>query len=457
MKHLFWLLLAVLIFNSKSDLNAQLYYDNGRQICCGDSIISGKYRALGINPAHLGRTGRTQRSGGFLQVGGSLYGQGLDLGELLDATFSDDVLNDTLKQGILGRTNPQENFEYEARLSVNWMSFSYATEKLGGIAVGVQDRVNNTGLLPNDMISLLALGQNSSTFQNANSPAELNSAADGSRISYSHIRELRIGYGRRIMKVSAFSLYAGFTYNRIWGIGYLGAEVENGLYQGLSSFAALYDINFGQLNLRDPSDRNQLLSSAGNGSGFDIGVVMDFGEKLSLGASIVDVGNLKWKKDILESEINFGEVLDDLGDGIINSYNLSEEVGNLFDLVQSSPGQEFEVPLNTRMRLNTTFRLSRKVVLHGELLTPFNKDNLTYIDPEASVFHATATVSPIRMLRINSGAYYNGRYGWRMPLGISFGFRRNSLISLSTTDILTFFTNRSPLASLSISTIGLGG
>ena len=160
MKHLLWLLLAVLIFNSKSDLNAQLYYDNGRQICCGDSVLSGKYRALGINPAHLGRTGRIQRSGGFLQIGGSLYGQGLDLGELLDATFSDEVLSDTLKQGILGRTNPMENFEYEARLSVNWASFSYATEKLGGIAVGVQDRVNNTGLLPNDMISLLALGQN---------------------------------------------------------------------------------------------------------------------------------------------------------------------------------------------------------------------------------------------------------------------------------------------------------
>ncbi|MEM6803198.1 MAG: DUF5723 family protein [Bacteroidota bacterium] len=449
--------LFILILFGSLDLSAQMYLDNGRQICCGDSIISGKYRALGVNPAHLGRTARLQRSGGILQIGGSLYGQGLDLGELLDATFTENVLSDTLKEGILSRTNPQENFEYEGRLNINWISFSIASEKLGGIAVGIQDRWLNTGVLPNDAINLLALGQNSQVFQNASGASELGAVADGSRLSYSHVRELRIGYGRRMMKVGTFSLYGGFTYKRLWGIGYLGAQIENGLYEGVSSFAELYDINFGQLNLRDPGARNQLLSSAGGGSAFDIGIVMDIGEKLTLAASIVDVGNLTWKKDILESEIAFEEVIGDLGDGIINSYNLSEEVGNLFDLVQSEAGNEFEVPLNTRLRLNSSIRLSQKLILHAELLTPFDKDNVTYIDQDAAIFHATATLSPVKLFRINSGVYYSGRYGWRMPLGVSFGFRGKSMLSIATTDILTFFTNRSPLASLSISTIGLGG
>jgi hypothetical protein len=450
-------LLLLLVLGSSLGLSAQIYYDDARQICCGDSLLNGSYQALGINPAFLGQTIRTSASFGILQVGGNLYSEGLDKSELFELSFTDNFLSDSAKQALLATQEESDYFRHNANLNISWLAFSYTHPKIGGLAINVQDRWRSSSTIRNDFIGLLLRGTESQVYQQANSLDELVNVADGSDVYYQHLREVRVGYGRKLFALDEFTFYGGLTYKWLWGIGYFDAGVNEGNYAGSSAFSDLYRINYGQLNLQDPSMQRQLLDHAGTGSAFDLGLSVSFGKKLELAAAVIDWGGLNWEKEIVESRAPFGDIVDSIQSGLIDSYDFAEELGGLYNVVQAQPGASFRQNLQTRARFNALWRITKGLNVNANLILPLDQNRPTDLNVEKATAAAAITWAPIpKLLRLSTGVFYNGRYGTRLPLGVSFGWGRNGMISLSTTDILTWVTGRSPFPSLSVGTVSLG-
>lgn len=461
-------LLLLLTLCLSPDLRGQMFFDDGRMVYAGDSTVEGSYLALGINPANLGRVQGQRKGGTVLQVGGNFYSDGLDFGQVLDLTFTDQALSPEIKRGILDQNALSgDDFVYDGNLDVNWLSYSYATPTLGGIAVTVQDRVASTATVPNDALGVLLLGGDAPAVQQASSPSDIYGAGDGTDISYSHIRSVRLGYGRMLARVRGgngkgnyrnelFRLYAGVGINMLWGIGYFRGGIEEGQFTSVAAFSDLYRVNYAQFNIQDPNTQRQLLSSVGQGFAFDLGLGLDIGDKLSFGASVVDVGSLVWDQNVLGTSVNFATIVDSAAQGLIDSYQMGQEVGNLYELVEQRPVPSFETFLNAQVRLNAAYRITERMRVGGDLVMPLRSANPETLDVEAATITGSFSWAIVpRFIYLSSGFIYNGSFGARMPLALSVNLGGRSTLNVSTADLLTLGLRENPLASLTLSFSGL--
>lgn len=445
----FVLLFAILL--SGFSLKAQMYYNNGRQLCCGDSLLVGNHRALGINPANLGRSGTLRKSFGLLQFGGSYYSEGLDLKGLSKLAFTDDSLTREFKNEWLNNIATGESFTFSSNLDMEWLSFSIATERFGGIGFSLKERVSSYASVPGDMLSLMLYGQNSPVYQQ---PEQLPAAGNGSSLFYSHIREASVGYGRKIFKTRILSLYGGATYKKLWGIGYFRTDIVGEQLSGLSSFSNFYRINYGEIRMENIPQRN-LLDASGQGHGFDFGLAADIGKFIHVSFSVTDIGWVNWDKEILSSRINFGEITAALEEGVINSAGFSDELEGVYHAFEFGRGAVFQTPLNTRIRQNTTFSISPRLSLSTDLVMPLNKNRAEVLNFHPATFTAALSWTAIPgMLNLSSGFFYSDVFGMRLPLGVSVGVSKNAMISISTADILTFAVDsQNPYPGFSITTL----
>lgn len=449
------LLLTSLLSLVLSGLSAQMYYDDGRLIYSGDSTVQGNYQALGINPANLGRANSFRTSAGFLQFGGNFHSEGLNLTQLLALSFSNQSFDSSLRNTLLSQnSDPSEQFGYEANFDMNWAAFSVASPRLGGIAVNVQDRLASTSEIPNPFFGVLLQGDKAPVFDSISNPNDLPGIGDGTYISYSHIRALRVGYGRKLIDIDEImTLYAGATFQYLWGIGYYQADVVEGRFASIASFSEAYRVNYGTVNIQNPNDQRRLLSSAGNGVAIDLGLSLDIGEKLNVGAAVIDMGGITWEKDIVEAEADFEALLDSVKDGLINSYEISQEVGNLNDIVAERPGESFRTSLNSHLRLNASYRVLPRMVLGADLVVPFRNADARTVDQDAGVLTTTLSWAIVpKVVNFGTGVVYSPSFGYRWPAGVVIGLGQTA-ISITTADCLTFLTARDPLASLSIAFI----
>lgn len=443
------LLFAFLL--SGFSLKAQMYYNNGRQLCCGDSLLVGNHRALGINPANLGRSGTLRKSFGVLQFGGSYYTEGLNLKGLSKLSFTDDSLSREFKSDWLDNIEIGESFTFSNNLDMEWLSFSIASENLGGIGFSLKERVSSYAHIPGDMLSLMLDGKDSPVYQQKE---QLPAAGNGSSLFYSHIREASIGYGRKIFKTKLLSLYAGATVKKLWGIGYFRTDIVGDQLSGLSSFSNFYRINYGEITMNNIPKRN-LLDASGQGYAYDFGVAADLFKVLHVSLSVTDIGSVSWDKQVLSSNINFGEIAAALEEGVINSAGFSEELESVYDNFQFGEGEAFTTPLNTRIRQNIVWSVSSRLSLSTDFVMPLNKNKAEVLNFHPATFTAALSWSVIPgMLNLSSGYFYSDVFGTRLPLGISIGISENAMISLSTADVLTFvIDSENPYPGISFTTL----
>lgn len=441
------LLLLLFLFLSFS-IHGQMYYNNGRQLCCGDSLLVGSHRALGINPANLGRSGTFRKSLGLLQLGGSYYSDGLDLGGLLLLSFTDDSLSDNFKEDWLGQVSDGGPFIFSNNLEMEWLSFSIASERMGGMAFYLKDRVSSYSTIPGSMLALLLVGQDALLSQ---PPERFNAAGNGTTLFYSHIREASLGYGRKIYKREGLHLYAGFAVKRLWGIGYFRTNIDDGLVAGLSSFSHFYKINYGQLRLENNLDR-KLLDTSGEGIAWDAGLAADIGQAFHVSFSVTDVGQLNWNEQVLRSRTSFGDFAGSLNEGVINSASFSEELEDVYQALDFQEGALFKTPLNTQFRLNTLYKADPRLSLSTDLILPVSENKPDILNYQPATFMAALNWNALPgYFNLSSGLFYSNAFGFRLPLGFSLGIFDNAMFSISTADLLTFvLNNRNPYAGLSI-------
>ena len=376
------LLLFLLLFGFS--LKAQMYYNNGRQLCCGDSLLVGSHRALGINPANLGRSGALRKSFGLLQFGGSYYTDGLDLEGLAVLSFTDDTLGQDFKEEWLNNVAESKPFTFSSNLEMEWLSFSIASENFGGLAFYLKDRVSSFSNIPANMLSLLLVGQAAPAFQQ---PEQLSAAGNGARLFYSHIREASMGYGRKIFKNEKVTLYGGLTVKKLWGIGYFRTNIVGGSVRGLSSFSNFYRINYGQLALENNLER-MLLDASGQGQAFDFGLAADIAKVFHISFSFTDIGALSWNEQVLSSSTSFANFTNSLEEGLINTAGFSDELKDVYQSLEFHKGVVFKTPLNTQFRMNSMFRTGPRLSLSTDLVLPLNENKADVLNFQPATFTA---------------------------------------------------------------------
>lgn len=446
--------LCLFFFFGSSSLFAQMYYQEGRQLCCGDSLLAGNALALEINPSQLGRVQKQKQSLRFLQFGANFYSNELNLGDLLTFALSEDSLSQSIQEELL-RSETNQPFLFNGNLDLTWLSFSIATPKAGGFAFRIKDRVNSYASIPNDLLSLLIIGRNAPVYQQS-TPGQLLSVANGSRMFYSHIREASLGYGRKLFSTAAFSLYGGATIKKYWGVGYFNTHIENNRITGLSSFSDFYQINYGNLDLNEDfrSFQRQFLSSTGGGLGLDFGLTAEFGNSLLVSASVMDVGRIQWKEKVISSRADFGQYVQSSEDGTIQTLDFDQELGRLYEGFRFEEGLPFGVALNTQLRINMTYLLRDRLTMNTDLLIPLRSQANEILNYQPATYAANLSYvlipSPLN-LNLSSGLFYSDLYGLRVPFGFSLNLGRGADFGISTTDLLTFFSgDKDPFPGLSV-------
>ncbi|MEX2398100.1 MAG: DUF5723 family protein, partial [Balneolales bacterium] len=403
------------------DASGQMYYHEGRQICCGQDLLRGNHAALGINPAELGRPDQFMSSFGILQTGINFYSNQLSLGQLFDITLTDNEISEVLLDELTsGRRDG--NFKYNANMEASWLAVSLASPKLGGLAVTVRDRVSSTSSMSNDMLGLMLLGQNSTVYQRSTHPLDLLYTGDGTTMNYSHLREAHLGYGRKVFESKLFNLYLGGSVKRLWGIGYFQSSIREGFIGGASAFSQFYNINYGSLKNPDQQFRRKLMNSSGSGYSYDIGGSLSLAAPIWLGWSIVDMGKVTWTDQVIASETSYLDFIETLNeDGLIGSSGFKDEVGNVYDAFDFRESDEFETYLNTAMRLNGSAKLIGGLSISSEMILPLhdNRDNVMNYHPATYVFGVNYRLGlpGNGSANLSSAYFFNKQYGSRVPLG----------------------------------------
>lgn len=447
-------LLFLLFIGSILPAKGQIYYDRGRQISGQDSIAFANPNSLNINPAYLGHASRKYNTFQVLQLGFNAHSDFLNRNELNDATFSNDSVPTDLKErwSMLSGGQP---FDLSTDITAIWISASLSGPKLGGLSFTIGDYVTGNLLLDSTMLELFLLGRGATWVSDAPDGSVVPIPANGTkdRLFYQHTRQLRAGYGRKVLSAEKFTLYAGAQATYVLGIGYLNVGQENGQIIGTSTFSDAYNLDYGELNKDYKAISQRLLSTAGNGLTYGAGLSLDLAGNWNFAVAVQDIGSIRWTGKVAEANTDSVLINPSVGNGI-ETFGFAKESALLYDAFRFGEGEQFTVMSPATVRLNALWRAKPSLTLSLDVLTPLNPD-LPGSMPGPNVIAGVGYRPFMGLMQITSGILFNPDYGFRWPVGVSGNFGEgNTIISISTNDMFTLWRNRSnPMSSLSIATL----
>jgi hypothetical protein len=424
------------------------------------------YHALSINPANVGLR-RSFRDPAFTV--GILEG---NVGVFSSAMPRADMLQSLFRpyQTQFSFAEKQEAARTFANkptaLSVNltWLGAHYSHEKFGGIAFSVRDRVDYFMRLNQQAAEFMFLGQNAPYFdflllsdgsqiqnlpdlpesvrelviegfvedQNARTYGQL---LNGSEVKMTWFREYNLAYGGRLIDTYNFRLYAGVGAKLLSGIGYIDLASQNEvLTRSTISMSSSFALDFGD----DPDvaqsptfrgfENRSVFSiltvpkSVGNGLGFDFGLSAVIKNKLYLGASLINLGNMNWVGNV--ATITDGLLFQLQGVGY-NNYNFALVSPETFQFAGSaSPFQwtgssgSIRTELPTMLRVGASYEFFKTAQIGVDVVFPQNEaaGNL-----QENFYALGFDLRLTRNIWISSGANTGGNQGDN--INIPFGFR----------------------------------
>ena len=109
---------------------------------------------------------------------------------------------------------------------------------------------------------------------------------------------------------------------------------------------------------------SNLFGSANSGWGIDLGATLQMTEKLKLGASLTDLGQIVWKDDVtryaLNTTFSFGEGSDGSG---VDTDDYWEELRNTFyeKIAYQENAPKYSTALNTKINLTAEYRINEMI------------------------------------------------------------------------------------------------
>jgi len=437
----------------------QMYYDDGRLICCGSSVAALSANAAFVNPAGLGGATEITQSLNLLQPGFTAYGNSIKRKDALKFLFSNEEMTDSTKGSILGNmaNNGQGNFLFDGNVNMNWIAYSLIHPKYGGITFNLTDKIAGRTNLNPETTDLLLNGNepDSESPDLPQTPSVQMSKGFGlgnSDIFYHHVREANLAYGREIVATENFKLRAGATITRIWGIGHLDIQVQDSVVTGTSSFADPYNINYGALDSVLGSFSKNLFKTAGHGTAYSFGLQLGY-KKLNVGVTAAHVGAIKWKHKS-NMTTDGSESADSLNYEGISSYNFSSQTDGIYQLFGFQPDQAFSGKSNGKLRLNADYRIIDQLSVFSDVLV-FTHKKAGRKQPNNYLAGLSYQLIPDKFI-LTAGAQYNRDIKLRYPVGIAFSIGKSAFLSISTGDVKTLISKKAdPYSSLSVSLIGV--
>lgn len=318
------------------------------------------------------------------------------------------------------------------------------TTGIGTFGFNISDRIAANLTVPGDYADFLLNGNTpGKTFDL--SKTEVNSwwARDYSA-SYSQQVSLQL------MKVSA-----GVSVKLVQGFGYFGTEKFNSSFTtdpdsfvitGRAQMLAHYAGTEFLVNMtKSPGAFELFPSPVGSGLGFDVGMLAEVNDMVSIGAGITDIGSMTWNRNAKEISVDEPIYLSDFSSG--SQFN---------DLQTQLNGKEksvssFTTPLPTTLHLGLSVKLPHfigsedRVLLAASLKQGFNNQ------PGTSTWARIglgAEWRPITGIPLRTGVSFGGYTPIAISAGIGFHIGDKFMLDFSTDNLGIVLNQSASAASL---------
>jgi len=370
----------------------------------------------------------------------------------------DSSLRDALIEGLTANSQ----FTYSGTFEINWLDASYTSRKFGGMALYLTEKVNTTSLVNGQLFELLLLGNQAPAYQDLGAGA-LYGAGDGTQVNYSHTRELKFSYGRRLIDAEDLELAIGFGIKHVWALGYLSLDIAGEQLAGRASFSEFYDkIQYEDALSGIEDIPRRLFGNAGGGFGLDFGANVSKPTVYSIGLAITNLGSIAWDERSRGTNRSIRPFIDSVDTGLIDSYSFDEETNGLVRALGYEPQPGFETPFNTILRLNGSFHINSKVRFSTDLAISLREESITALNTVPSTYAAHLSYRPFSALRsildfsLTTGVLHAERFGTRVPFGVALKLGNELSFGAAVPDLLTYLgASDQPYAGLSVATLGI--
>lgn len=437
------------LFAAVLTLSAAAQIDLGLQPAMGkggaSTAILRNWEAIGINPANLGWKENYLFSAGIFNFGISAGSKALDAEQLRHALQNpEDTFTTADKQKYAAIFTTPDGLNLQG--NVTYGAISFATPKLGGIAVNLRDRAYAHIGLNHNAADILFNGQHAALFQDSTTYTKsIGEILDSTNVSFMAYRELNIAYGRKLLgfgedaedgeKESA--LYGGVGFKMIWGMAHCDARAENKVLNGHASISTAYGVNYGAVQNFNPQQTDQLFNSVGSGMGIDAGLSLMLKQKFRFGLAITDIGSIKWGNNLLIATDTTMTPLDTTNNGI-NSFNLASQGEFAFannGIFNYGPGPDYKTSLPTRFRLGAGVKLER-LEIAADAVFPVNDQS---VNLSAPYFALGAEYNFLGYVKLSAGVSGNADWGLSVPVGVNVGIGGVVETGVATGDLLSLF------------------
>jgi Family of unknown function (DUF5723) len=441
------------------------------------------YQTLGINPANLDLLPDYEKTVtmGFAEIGASLYAEALGKKEIRQNIFGQDAPKLTQQQKLdyaVQFSNSKNAVDFDA------MSFgiSVRTKSLGTYAFSTKERFDFYSSLGTEISQLLWLGAtapyfdslvvdlgngNFDTIANSNnldpntysqvvkgftplSQAQtLSQLLKGSSLRFSWMREFNLGWGKKIIGNDTWELHAGIGAKLLIGQGIL---IVDGEREGVSAFSALspvFGVDYGNIANVNPSslDANApKFSPVGKGFGVDIGATFILKQKLTISASVTDIGSMTWDGNVYElRDVNLTELK---GKGIesTNFLEQAQQFNGSDGLLAWQGAESLKTKLPTTIRLGVGYTPSPKLRVGVDIVTPMNSEAGNI---DKAVIALGGEFSPVKWIHLQAGVVQGGNYDLKIPVGAYFTIGKGTYeCGIASRDLVTFFSKNQATVSM---------
>ncbi len=334
--------------------------------------------ALGINPANLALDDRLPFTLALPQVGIRISSQLINL-DAYNKYFTGVpdpqnpnkripyVLTDQDKRDLLDMF--PDNGSTRADAEVTALGMSIQLGRIGSLGFALTDHIGTRIDLPKQYLKAFLFG-----FDSSGSNYNFN----GTSASAWWWREMNFSYANKLPWTLPFltNTHFGVGLKIIRGYGAMITDHYNGSLANIvdpvghqvqlqAAFDFLTkrsgaDIFTADSGKKGPDFKNMkpFPDPAGRGTGFDIGLNGQIGEKLQFGISITDIGSITWDQNLMETYGSYNAVLTDVFD--------STQQANLKNGFRGAnrTGGSFKTPLPTTLRVGLAFQTKDMPVLH---------------------------------------------------------------------------------------------
>jgi hypothetical protein len=443
------------------------------------------YQAIGVNPANLAirKSFRDPKvTFGFLEGNIGFYAEKITFNQILQSYFPK-VYGQNYQLSYAQKEQAAKdltNASVSTTVNATLFGIHFSSEKFGGFAFSVRDRLDFYSKTNSTLSEILFLGQNASYFtslllsngqtvpNSPDLPQEVRDQVvfgfrpDSASLRYGEVmnnstiqmlwtREYNFAYGAKIVDSYNVQVFAGIGGRYISGISLIDLEAQNNEFIG-ETIALSPSFPIEGFDIPSPTNvgyqpkkgfaRFALPKPIGNGYGIDLGLNIVIKRNLSLGVSLINYGKMSWKGNVYT--ITDGILAQTQGTGFDN-YNFITYSPETFQLggegsaLSWEGSSQFDDDLPAMLRVGGSYDFFKTAQLGFDIVVPLNVDAPGSL--ASNLYAIGGDLRITKLLTISSGLSTGGNqdFNINIPFGIIYTARRGHYeAGFSTQDISSF-------------------